>query len=172
MSFVVEDGTGLETATSYVDVAFADAYFLTVGFTAWAGFDAAKKQNLLEQATEFTDMRWGDRMRGTLLKLTQALQFPRSKLFDRYGRVVNGVPVPFKRGVCEYAMQASKGPLVPDTAPAKAELKKTKVVVGPVTTEKEFNTAVSVVTIPKYPKADMYFKPFVNSVSSGGKVIR
>lgn len=173
MTFKVEDGTGLDDATSYVDVTFADSYFERTGFTAWAAMDVTDKQAYLETATEYADVRWGDRLKGTLLKLSQALQFPRQKLYDRYNRPVTGVPKDWQKAVCEYAMQSTKGPLIPDTPSSDAALKKKKTVVGPITTEKEFATATTRGSYPVYPKADSFVKGYLGpNYGNSGKVMR
>lgn len=172
MTFKVEDGTGLPDATSYVDVAFADSYFERIGFTAWASMEIPAKENALMNGTEYADIRWGARIGGTLLKLTQALQFPRKGLYDRNWRPVTGVPLNWKKGVCEYAMQSTKGPLISDTPSADAALTKKKVTVGPITTEKEFADPTSKGALPTYPKADAFLRGFMSGGGSSAKVIR
>lgn len=174
MTFKVEDGTGLPDATSYVDVLYADAYFERSGFTAWASMDELKKQIALENGTEYADLRWGSRLKGTLLKLTQSLQFPRKQITDRYGRPVAGVPIDWKKAVCEYAMQSTKGSLISDAPSKDANLKKKKTVVGPITTEKEFEIASQVGSFPSFPRADAFVKPYLGSNfgANGGKVMR
>lgn len=174
MTFKVEDGTGLPDSTSYVDIAFADSYFQRIGFTAWADMTVDNKQLRLETGSEYADLRWGSRLGGTLLKLTQALQFPRKGLSDRYGRPILGVPKEWMKAVCEYSMQSTKGPLISGTVSGDANLKKKKTVVGPITTEKEFNvSSTSTTTFTSYPKADLMVKSYLSpSRGSNGKVMR
>lgn len=174
MTFKVEDGTGLEDATSYVDIFFADSYFQRLGFTAWSSMTLEDKQFHLETGTEYADLRWGNCLSGSLLKLTQALEFPRRGLTDRYGRKITGVPGDWKKAVCEYTMQSTKAPLMSDTTSADAALKKKKTVVGPITTEKEFATASSASSYPVYPKADTLVKNYLgpNFGPGSGGVIR
>lgn len=163
MVFKVEDGTGLVDATSYVEVAFADSYFARIGFTAWSEMDDNTKQLHLESGTEYADLRWGYTLEGSLLKLTQSLQFPRELMYDRYNRPVIGVPNDWKKAVCEYSMQASKGPLVGSETGADVGLKKKKTIVGPITTEKEFNVDTNSITptFKSYPKADAFIKGYL-----------
>jgi len=171
MTFKVEDGTGLPDATSYIDVAFADSYFVRTGFTAWAAMDDTAKENALMNATEYADVRWGNRLSGTLLNPTQALQFPRSRLYDRYYRLQRGIPLNWKKAICEYAMQSTKSPLMSDTPSSEAALTKKKVTVGPITTEKEFANPTAKGSFPSYPKADAFVKGYLTG-SSGSRVIR
>jgi len=134
----------------------------------------ANKEMYLENGSEYADLRWGMRLKASLLKLTQALQFPRSGLSDRYGRPVIGVPTDWKKAVCEYTMQSTKGPLLGSTTSSEAGLKKKKTVVGPITTEKEFTTdSSSSSTYTSYPKADMLVKAYLKAFSgNGGSVMR
>lgn len=175
MVFKEEDGTGLPDATSYVDIAFADAYMSRASFTLWSEYAQSKKEGLLEDAGQYADLRWGNRLGGTLLKLTQSLLFPRSQLTDRYSRSITGVPVAWKQAVCEYAINASKGSLIQDGPVDTTKLKKKKTVVGPITTEKEFieGSGNSPAGFKEYPKADLLVKQFLNpSFANGGKVMR
>ena len=48
---VVEDGTGLSNADSFVSVAYADTYFSTRGVSAWASL--TNKEALLIKATDY-----------------------------------------------------------------------------------------------------------------------
>ena len=174
MIFKVEDGTGLTDSTSYVDIGFADDYFSRTGYSAWEVKTDEQKQIVLETGTEYADLRWGSLLKGSVSVSTQALEFPRAKLFDRYQRAVTGVPVAWKRAICEYGMQSTKGSLVTESITTEADLKKKKTVVGPITTEKEFFTGVSSSTFKNYPKADLLVKSYLGSVisSSSGKVAR
>ena len=63
LEFVVEDGTGLEDATSYADIAEADQYFENVADTDWTGTDDVKKAALNEGA-RYIDATWGAKMKG------------------------------------------------------------------------------------------------------------
>ena len=76
-SFVVEDGTGLDNATSYVSVDEADAYqALNAYGSAWTGYTEARKQSGLVNATQYIDITFN--YRGTRLRQEQRLEFPRT----------------------------------------------------------------------------------------------
>jgi hypothetical protein len=174
MEFIVEDGSGYSDATSYVDLEFANEYFARTGYTAWSDKTDEEKEAILEEGTEYADLRWGLLLAGTLQASTQALQFPRSKLADRYGRAVIGVPTPWKRAVCEYAMQSTKGDLIAASIETVQDLKKTKTVVGPITTEKEFFVGSTSSTFKNFPKADLLVKPYLGVIfaKGSGKTLR
>ena len=47
MSLIVEDGTGIENANSFVDVVYADDYFSTRGVADWALLTQEQKEVFL-----------------------------------------------------------------------------------------------------------------------------
>lgn len=173
MAFVVEDGTGLETSTSYVDVAFADDYFTTRGVTSWGAKTQAEKEVALILATEYADLRWGSKLQGRPLISAQALEFPRRSCYDRYGRLQEGVPADWKKAVCEYALKTFDGSLTPAAPTTAKEVKKKKTVVGPITTEVEYQGVAASTSFITYPVADGLAKQFTFSGgASNGGVIR
>ena len=74
MALVVEDGTGLSTAESYISVADADTYHSDRGNALWTGTDAVKEE-ALRQATEYLDATYD--WKGSISLTTQALNWPR-----------------------------------------------------------------------------------------------
>ena len=60
MAFIPEDGTGSATATSYIDVAYADEYFTDRTVTAWSSLTNPAKQAALIAATDYIDFRCGN----------------------------------------------------------------------------------------------------------------
>ena len=104
---IVEDGTGLVNADSYVSVEFADNYFSTRGITVWAELDTTKKEQSLIRATDFIDnmFQWC----GKQSTAEQSLRFPRVNLKDYEGSDITGVPTRLKKSVCDVAVIASSG---------------------------------------------------------------
>ena len=80
MALVVEDGTGVTGADSYVSIAEADTYAAANGLTSWASATAAAKEIALRQATRYVDTRY--RFRGSRLGLRQPLEWPRGDVVD------------------------------------------------------------------------------------------
>ena len=104
-TFVVEDGTGLPTATSYVSVEEADD-ILTMNIhagPAWAALDVAVKERLLSWASRYLDER--ARWFGVRVSETSGLRWPRSGVQDRDGIVLasNIVPRQLKIATAEMA---------------------------------------------------------------------
>lgn len=167
--FVVEDGTGLDNATSYIDVPFADDYLRS---GTWAP-DLATKEDALMQATEYADVRWGKNINGEILERDQSLEFPRYYIYDHNDVLIEGVPDDWQKAIALYAQQYVKaGTLYPATQTGNAkEIKRQKTVVGPITTEKEFVGVKSTSSFLQYPRADRLAKQFASS-SGTQRVIR
>lgn len=173
MAFVAEDGTGLETANSLCDVAFADAYFADRQVTTWAtktdgtARSEADKQGALIRATDYVEGRWAAKFAGyELLPAEQALSFPRMYIgWD--GAVPDGI----KRAVSEYALRALAGVLAPDPTmdASGVAVGRVKKKVGPIETEIEYAGGAVYAPFKPYPAADMLVRPFLRP---GGGVLR
>jgi len=104
-SFVVEDGSGLAGATSYVSVADADDYFvIDKNFAAdWAALATQDKEYSLAWASRLLDQKtdW----KGTRLLETSGLRWPRSYIYDRDNILIadDVVPEAVKQATCELA---------------------------------------------------------------------
>ena len=107
MALIVEDGTGLSDANSYVSVAYADAYFLARNVTSWASLTI--KEALLIQATDYMEAVYSESWKGTTLNDTQAL-FCTPRIIE--DEVIN--PDRLKKAVCELALKAKDGALLVD----------------------------------------------------------
>lgn len=96
---IVENGTGLVDANSYVDIAYSDNYFTSHGVFAWSDLTEEQKEVLLIKATDYIDnvYQW----LGTKLNKEQALRFPRENLYDYEGIEVTDIPKALKDAVCE-----------------------------------------------------------------------
>lgn len=105
IAFVVEDGTGLANATSYVSIAEADDFFSVDLFenTAWAALNTTQKQNLLIKATRLMDAYYD--YSGNKVFENASLRWPRSGVVDLDGNSVSQsiVPVAVKNATCELA---------------------------------------------------------------------
>lgn len=107
MALIVEDGTGIATANSYIDSSYADAYFLDRDIAEWASL--TNKDALLIKATDYIETVYYGKWQGERLTTTQALEFPR--VIDS---VDVGVPDRLKKACCELALKANSGELITD----------------------------------------------------------
>jgi hypothetical protein len=104
MAFVVEDGTGLANATSYLAVADADAYHVDMGNASWALASNANKQSALIRATKSLDAMYNGQWKGLLYSSTQALAWPRTEARNELDDEYTGVPVILKNATAEGAL--------------------------------------------------------------------
>lgn len=173
MAFTVEDGTGVTGANAYVDVTYADAYFSDRAVTAWTGDNAAKQAAIIK-ATDYIETRWGDRFLGSpeFLDPRQPLGFPRTKLYDRAGQLVEGIPDNLKKATAEYALRALSGELMPDptTDASGAVIVGNRQKVGPIETEVTYSTALGVQALKPYPAADRLLSQFIRG--GGARAVR
>lgn len=113
MAFIVEDGTGLDNATSYNTVAQADDYAssFVVGTTDWDALTQPEKEKYLMVAARFLDgmMGWTSQVKTP----TQSRAWPRRLFLDREGRRVSDdkVPQAIKDAQVELAVSSVNTPL-------------------------------------------------------------
>lgn len=108
MAFLVEDGTGLALANSYISIAEADTHHGDRNQTAWTGTDPVKQAALIK-ATDYVDKRFGKRFRGFRESKTQGLEWPRIDAFDNDDFLysdVDRIPRNLKKAIAEYALLA------------------------------------------------------------------
>ena len=103
---VVEDGTGLSNADSFVSVDYAETYFTTRGVTAWASL--TNKEALLIKATDYIEAVYSESWKGVTLNDTQSLSFPR--IIDDS----TVYPDRLLKATCELALKANDGDLLID----------------------------------------------------------
>lgn len=113
MALIVEDGTGLATAESFISVTDADSYFTAHGSpSAWSDLTTAQKESALRYATLWVDRRyaWPGEIRYP--ETPQALSFPlETGAEDMQGRELAAVPQAVKDATCEAALAHVAGAL-------------------------------------------------------------
>ncbi|MCE6993058.1 DnaT-like ssDNA-binding protein [Dyadobacter sp. CY323] len=109
MPFVPATGSNSDTANSYCDVAYADAYHTLRGNTLWTGTEP-QKQAALIKATDYIEQVYSQRFIGIYSGV--GLAWPRSNL-SQYASDV--IPDNLKKATCELALEALAGDLNPAT---------------------------------------------------------
>lgn len=100
VEIIVEDGTGLDDANSYVSLGDVETLAKGMGqgtgggLSAWFGFTTEIRSLLIIQATAYLDRRI--RFYGLTRSATQALQWPRTKNFDQNGRPILPGTIPLQ----------------------------------------------------------------------------
>lgn len=132
MALIVEDGTGLEDANTYIALTEADSYHGTRLNSAWAEASEDDRTKALIAATEYLDGKYRRRWRGLKSSGVQALEWPRLQAYDDSGYRLEGVPARLKNAVCEAALTALATELDPALERGGAVKRET---VGPISTE-------------------------------------
>lgn len=146
MALLVEDGTQVVGAESFISVADADAYFLARGSAAWAAIATpGKKEEALRRATDFMEGAYRDRWLGTRVGTRQTLSWPRAYVeipdapvgYGAFAAYLQPTVVPdeVKRACAELALLASSQDLAPPLSRGKLQ-----VVAGPVTVQYDPNS--------------------------------
>jgi len=170
MALVVEDGTIVADADSYVALADATAYHAALGNSGWTGTDEVKEQ-ALRKATMFVDNRYGARFKGTRVEKTQSLAWPRSDVADVDGFDVDDdeIPAALKKAVMEAALRVVQGTDLSPDLERGGDIKRTASAVGPISTEVEYMDGASRTTT--FTMIEDLLRPVLNTSSGSTKFI-
>ena len=102
MSLIVEDGTGVPNAESYVSISDADEHFAALENSSWTRASSDLKENALKNASAYSDLY---SYPGYLLNAQQGLKWPRAKAYDQDGRRLLGLPTALRAAVLELAAE-------------------------------------------------------------------
>jgi hypothetical protein len=163
MALIVEDGTGLSNAESFMSVAEATAYHLANGNkAAWSEVAGElTKEAMLRQATTYIQNRYFAKWCGHPVLTTQKLDWPRTGVLFRNGGFVASTSVPseVKAACAELALRAASAALMPDGAPTVTFEK-----IGPIEVKYEpFTTPAD-----PYAAIDALLAPFLVPGSQSG----
>ena len=95
MALTVETGTGSATADSYLSVADCDTYWTNHGAPAtWTAATTAEKEEALRMGTQYLDAVYCTRWKGMRYDDDQALDWPRSGVYDNDGWAIDSDEMP------------------------------------------------------------------------------
>jgi len=165
MALIVEDGTGLDNAESYLSADDFKAYHKDRGNVVSIG--GSEIEQKLRLATEYIDLRWGPKAIGYPITETQALVFPT----DYFVTDPVSLPIKLERATAEYAFYAITGDLYYDVDNLSGggiirKLEK----VGPIEEETEYSGSGLGATGRRNPivaKADSLMRAITNSGQGG-----
>lgn len=166
MALIVEDGSIVAGADSYISVAEADAYHESRGNAAWDLID--DKEALLRRATDYMVGKYRLRWAGSRVYSGQALDWPRVDvpiLDSRYKAYhdSSSVPLEVKQACAILALKAHSAALIEDQSQ-----KVISVQVGPITTTYEPSSSTAV----KYNEVDNLLSPYFNGGANSLRMIR
>jgi len=175
MSLIVEDGSIIAGAESYVSVADANDYHAKRGNTAWDALDEAdQKEPALRKATDYMLQVYRSVWKGYRKDASQALDWPRTLVYlepvttglagsSPYLVADTIVPLEVKNACCELALRASTAELSPDLTRATLS-----VTVGPISQTYDPNSVES----PRYRAIDAALAPYLKLSPMNVKVGR
>jgi hypothetical protein len=162
MALIVEDGTGLTDAESYVSLEFSDAYLASVGATSWAVAIVSAREMALRKATEYVELAY--KWRGLRVNSEQALSWPRGRVIrDNIELPTNAIPLELRRAVAQLAVKALTADLMPDVNPDVVTREK----VGPLEVEYDKPRNGGLV---RYSAIDNLLKELYLSGGAGGSI--
>jgi len=172
MAFTVEDGTIVANANAYITVAEAEAFHADRDSSRWVGNDAIKEAAIV-RATDYFEQVYGHRVAGCIEDDDQVLTFPRSLLYDRDGRLVEGIPDKLKSGISELAAEALAAPLYNEveTNDQGLRIKRKYEKVGPLEEEMVYESQIAPSRLKRFPAAEKWFKEYLTS-SGRARAIR
>jgi hypothetical protein len=99
---VVEDGTGLRGANSYINTSFIADYFNDQRITRWDALDQSHKDTALVTASQFIDLSFT--WIGKRKTIAQGLSWPRVEAYWPGTEVlIGGIPNPVQKAAAEAA---------------------------------------------------------------------
>lgn len=165
MTLLVEDGTGLADAESYISVTDADTYHGNRGNTLWATMNVTERENCLRRATEYMVGFYGERWKGEKKLGTQALDWPRYNVWldARTPVLVSDTTIPraVVNACAELAFRAASGPLVDDQTRGILEE-----AVGPIKIKYDEHSPQQA----RYPHVTLILSSYLRS--SGGATVK
>lgn len=164
MSLIVENGTGLSTAESYISVADATTRHAALGNTNWALLTTPEIEQALRRATNYMVQTYRGLWTGYRINSTQALDWPRSwVVVDTYPVASNAVPSDIANACADLALKAASGDLAEDLTRGIVREK-----VGPLETEYDRNSPQSV----RYRAVDMALAPYLAGAGANARLVR
>lgn len=161
MSIVVEDGTGMPDAASYVSLEEATEYFAWLGNEEWD----AEDEKVLVRASQAVDLVYAPRYKGTKLTAEQGLMFPRTPFTDADGFERTGIPTELKKAVFEAAYMLQNGEEIVVNPSREGLVTKSTKKVGSLEITKEY--ADTQTSTSKNVKLDKILSTLLKNSSSG-----
>lgn len=171
MALIVEDGTIVAGADSYVTLAYASDYHEKRGNTGWATLTSEEQEQAIRRGTDYLEQSYRLRWLGYRRSEAQSLSWPRDEVpradftyLNQYSFYPdNVVPDEVKKACAEAAFRAGQGELIPDLTQLVTR-EKIDVI------EVEYSQYSS--QLPRYKAIDYLLAPFLQGNSNSMRVIR
>jgi hypothetical protein len=169
MTLVIEDGTGVTDANSYIDLDDLEAYATERGLTI-SSADAGN-EILILRAMDYIEAR---PFQGKKYLADQALQWPRDLVYiDGYLIGVDVIPANLKKALCQLVVEQVAGvPLYPEAKTSTTVGNITRETVGPLTTEYSAVGTVASSSPIKIASVELFLKPLLSGCGNALQTIR
>lgn len=153
---IVEDGTIVANADSYMTVAEFKTYWLGRNDTVCN--DDPSIEASLVISTQYID---DNCFKGSIVSDAQSLAWPRSKVYDKEGRLIasNVIPQSLKNALAEYAKRQLSESIAPDPSNS-GDVTYQRDKLGSMETETHYQEDSSTTT-KKFPLADNWLKGLI-----------
>lgn len=167
-ALIVEDGTRVAGANSYITLDFANTYHDTLGNLDWAGLDDATKTLNIIIATESMDLIYGGQYMSIMYETTiQGLLWPRYQFMDKNFRLryPNEIPLELQKAVAMHALNIADG--LADPYPdfnGNDKIKQTSTKIGDIVLSTLYKSPLDTVKFDGYRKLDLLLRPIIKGV--------
>jgi hypothetical protein len=165
MALILEDGTVVANANSYVTVADADTYHALYANTDWAAVASQDKEDACIIATQAVDLIFGEQFASFKYQDVQSLLWPRYSFYTVDGNLIqyNQIPSNLKVAVYQLALLHTQGnTLVADLDPASYATEES-LKVGELSISRKYKQAVDR-TIDR--KVSLILRPVLKDLKS------
>lgn len=134
MALIIENGTIVANANSYVSIAVLNDYLLSIGVTTTAS-DAVKESYLILAMQYLEALR--NKFKGSKVSSLQTLQWPRQYVqIDGFDLAITTIPTELIKAQCQLVVEQIKGnPLFPASKTVVAQGSVIEETIGPMTTK-------------------------------------
>lgn len=163
-----EDDEVVTDANSYASIEDFLQYWVDRNID-YSDYEPEQLQAALINATDYIEMRFVAVWKGTRIYADQALAWPRRRVYDREGVLLEGLPRRLLWATYEYASRALTANLAPDPE-VDQNIRSKSESVGPISETVTYNGSAVAEKFKSYPKADAWLAEL--TTGTGAKTYR
>lgn len=166
---IVEDGTIVANANSYVTIDEADAYHEIIGNDDWASYEAVDKKKALLIAARSLDLMYSSKfMSIPQVGSTQVMRWPRLAFWARHtNKLINGnqIPSEIKDAQSELALMQLNGLDLFPVVSRDEMVTQESTQIGDISISKSYAAPVSQESFPEFRRVDLILQPVIKAQS-------
>lgn len=171
MTLIIENGTIVANANSYVSVAVLNDYLSSIGVTTTAS-DAVKESYLILAMQYLEVLR--NKFKGSKVSSLQTLQWPRQYVqIDGFNVAITTMPTELIKAQCQLVVEQIKGnPLFPAAKTVVGEGAVIENIIGPLTKKFATSNQLSSTTPILFASVNAFLNVLTNSYSGSLNTVR